>query len=613
MLGMTPDPLRLARQRVLQQQIARLERRFAIAQSASNRISWLRAGTAAAGIVLTYLAVTRVSPAAGAAVLFVAALVFGVVVWYHRGLERWSDAFSIAQELKTDLLARMSLDWESMRSPGPIDLAGKRAVALDLDLTGPRSLHHLLDTTISRRGSQLLIDWLIQPHPDLQAVHDRQAIVRELVPLARFRERFRLAFYRSLRERLEGAGLIEWLRVPVPAERLNWTMPVALAWTLLNLALLVLDLAAGWPPFWLISVVLYFAFYYANQGTFAAFFEALLRVNTELDKLGALLDYLERFSYRHADNLARLCAPFRAPRFSPSARLREVKLITTGIGLRSNLLLGIVLNLLLPWDFVLAVMANRARAGLRDELPAWVDIIHELDALIALGDFAFLNPEYSFPDINLGQSPILQARALGHPLIPIATQVRNDFEIASLGQVDIITGSNMAGKSTFLKTLGVNFCLAYAGAPVDAERFCAAPFRLYTCIRITDSIVDGFSYFYAEVKCLKGLLNELQTPSPLPLLYLIDEMFRGTNNRERLLGSRAYVQSLAGANGCGLISTHDLELATLSDQSPHVLNYHFQDSVADGRLVFDYTIRPGPSPTTNALRIMEMEGLPVDL
>jgi DNA mismatch repair ATPase MutS len=163
-----------------------------------------------------------------------------------------------------------------------------------------------------------------------------------------------------------------------------------------------------------------------------------------------------------------------------------------------------------------------------------------------------------------------------------------------------------------VRTLGVNLCLAYAGAPVDALRFESRPFRLYTCIRINDSLGDGFSYFYAEVRRLKGLLEALRDPAAsLPLLYLIDEIFRGTNNRERLIGSQAFVRALIGQPGVGLIATHDLELAALAQEHAQAKNVHFSDQVLEGRLAFDYKLRPGVSPTTNALRIMAMEGLPI--
>ena len=152
---------------------------------------------------------------------------------------------------------------------------------------------------------------------------------------------------------------------------------------------------------------------------------------------------------------------------------------------------------------------------------------------------------------------------------------------------------------------------ALVAAKVDAVALESLPFRLFTSMGIADSVTGGISYFYAEVRRLKALLTELQRPSPLPLFYFVDEILRGTNNRERRIGSRAYVRALAGSRGAGLIATHDLELAKLAEEMPQVRNLHFRDHLEGSRMVFDYVLRPGPSPTTNALRIMELEGLPV--
>jgi DNA mismatch repair ATPase MutS len=169
----------------------------------------------------------------------------------------------------------------------------------------------------------------------------------------------------------------------------------------------------------------------------------------------------------------------------------------------------------------------------------------------------------------------------------------------------------MSGKSSFLRTLGANLILTYAGAPVVAQSLDVSIFRLFTCIRVTDSLADGISYFYAEVRRLKALLEALESSSTLPMFFLIDEIFRGTNNRERLIGSRSYIRALVGKHGVGVISTHDLELVRLADEMPQVTNYHFEDRVADGQMAFDYVLRSGPSPTTNALKIMRQVGLPV--
>jgi DNA mismatch repair ATPase MutS len=274
--------------------------------------------------------------------------------------------------------------------------------------------------------------------------------------------------------------------------------------------------------------------------------------------------------------------------------------------------------LAVPWDVVWGYFLARRKAELAAALPQWLDIWHELEALSALATFAYLNPQYTWPvvhgqaDQNGGNGPIFAATALGHPLIHAEGKVHNDFTIRQMGQIVIITGSNMAGKSSFLRALGVNLVLAYAGSVVNATSLESGLFRLFTCIRVTDSIVDGFSYFYAEVRRLKALLDAFHQPNALPLFYLIDEIFRGTNNLERLLGSRAYIRALAGARGVGFIATHDLELAKLEGESPFIHNYHFREEVHDGRMVFDYILRPGPSPTTNALKIMRLEGLPVE-
>jgi DNA mismatch repair ATPase MutS len=200
---------------------------------------------------------------------------------------------------------------------------------------------------------------------------------------------------------------------------------------------------------------------------------------------------------------------------------------------------------------------------------------------------------------------------LGHPLLPPDQKVRNSFALQQTGEGVLITGSNMAGKSTFLKSLGLNQVLAQAGTVVDASRYQAPLLRVVCCIRVSDSINDGLSYFYAEVTRLKVLLQAIEAEHPLPVLFLVDEIFKGTNNRERLLGSRAYIQALTGKNALGGVSTHDLELVKLADSNPLLQNYHFREQIIDGQMVFDYTLRPGPCPTTNALRIMALAGLPV--
>ncbi|MBZ0296942.1 MAG: DNA mismatch repair protein MutS, partial [Anaerolineae bacterium] len=328
------------------------------------------------------------------------------------------------------------------------------------------------------------------------------------------------------------------------------------------------------------------------------------------DRLNAVFRYLETRRYPHSARLRDLCAPFTNRDHRPSTQLRYIGWLVSAASIRGNPILWFALNIFVPWDYTVAYLFQRRKAQVAVQLPRWLNTWFELEALCSLANFAYLNPDYHFP--TLAQEPLFSAKAVGHPLIPYERKVCNDFALADRGSVVIITGSNMAGKSSFLRTVGVNLALAYAGAPVNAASLETGPFRLFTCIKVSDSVTDGFSYFYAEVRRLKALLDALDQDHPYPLFFLIDEIFKGTNNRERLSGSFSYIRALVGRNCLGIVSTHDLELIHLADEIESVRNQHFREEVINGRMEFDYKLRSGPSPTTNALKIMQLEGLPVE-
>lgn len=597
--------------------IQRLERKLNHFVVINNRFSWARLIVFVAGGLVTWGAADLISSSAGWITFFSTAFLFAMIVILHRRLDRWINSFLIWKMIYMEKKARLDLDWEHIPLPGtPGELHSP--LAIDLDLSGARSLHHLLDITISRQGSRRLADWLSNDTPDPQAILARQPVVSELGNLPRFRNRLRLIFRQLSQEPLDGDKLLKWLQIPADDKKMARILPWGTLLALLNIILFLLYVKSLLPPYWVISTLAYAVVYLVSRDMIKEFLEAVLRLDGELGKFLPLLRFLEKYPYGNRKYLKEQCAPFWTGPGRPVQRLRQVQLVTALAGIRMNPALWLVLNLITPWDLWAAWLAARQRKRMARLLPAWLDAFHELEALISLGEFAALNPGYIFPTITPFEEkaqihPVFMAHNLGHPLIPSAQKVCNDLRIETPGELLIITGSNMSGKSTFIRTVGINLCLAYAGGPVNALGMRTIPFRLYTCIRINDSLVDGFSYFYAEVKRLKGLLDALKADQPgLPLLYLIDEIFRGTNNRERLNGSRAYVKALIGANGVGLLATHDLELATLAEDQPLAGNAHFRDEVSAGRLTFDYILRPGPTPSTNALKIMANEGLPVD-
>jgi hypothetical protein len=596
----------------LERHVQRLDQHIDGMQSINLRFSWLRLGVVIVGSLATWAAATYRDSTWGVAIFAISLLIFSVVALLQRRLEDWMGKFQIWREIKADQIARMRLDWEAIPTP-PLPVNRVRSsLEIDLDLTGNKSLHQLIDMAVSNEGSQRLANWLAQPKPNPKKITSRQRIVNELASRTRFRERNLLAFKRVSKGHLQGDRILAWLSEDYPAGRLKWGLPIAAFFTGVNLLLFILNSLGVIPPYWILSIPLYLIFHTTNVKSIEFFLGSVVRLDDELDKFKAVLKFLECYPYRNCENLAKLCEPFREPGNPPSVQLRKVKLVTAAVGLRSNPVLAILLNIFIPWDYFFALLAQRYRKALAQSLPVWLDTWYELEALISLASFSYLNPEYSFPEIKQGLKPVVQAQGLGHPLLPPEEKVCNDITTGENGEIAIITGSNMAGKSTFIKTIGINLCLAYAGGPVNASQMQSLPFRLHTCIRISDSISDGFSYFYAEVKCLKKLLEKLESDLEEPLLYLIDEIFRGTNNRERLIGSRAYIQELVEKNGTGFLATHDLELISLSQQSPKIRNYHFRDQVRAGKLVFEYKIHTGPSPTTNALKIMQLEGLPVN-
>jgi hypothetical protein len=606
-----------ARLRALNSQTVRLRNRLQRLDRTSTRYSWVRLTVFCVGppVIGVAVFVTEAWIAVLCAAIWL--LLFGFAVAVHRRIGRSIERHRLWLEIKTAHLARARLAWDEIPATFYHQPDAEHPFEADLDLTGKRSLHHLLDTAVSYEGSQRLRAWLTAPEPDPTLARQRQQVVRELAPLHLFRDRLALNAMEAAgaRRTWKANRLAEWLQTSESSGGMGRWLIVFGVMVILNAALLAADLLGGLPPWWQMTLAAYLGLWLLWSRRMEPAADQAVALAGALRQLRAVFSQLESFSYRDTPHLEALCKPYLHPAHRPSSYLSRITRVVAVMSLRENPMLRLILNTLLPWDAYLAYRLNRTRTDVAERAPGWMDTWFELEALSSLANLAYLNPGYSFPEILAGEEQErtgpFNAQGLGHPLIPDAEKVCSDFSVSELGQVTVITGSNMAGKSVFLKTVGVNLSLAYAGGPVNAQCLQTIPFRLYTSMGISDSVTDGISFFYAEVKRLKALLAELQRDHPLPLLYCIDEIFRGTNNRERLTGSRAYVRALTGKRGLGFIATHDLELANLARELSQVVNYHFRDSVEGGRMVFDYILRPGPCPTTNALRIMQLEGLPM--
>ncbi|HEU5226468.1 MAG TPA: hypothetical protein VFU49_01570 [Ktedonobacteraceae bacterium] len=631
------------RQCLLEQQVARLSSRIAILDRRSNRYSWVRVTIFFGGLALSIGGYFILGWWLCLGLAAITVIAFAIVAYYHHHIEDSLARHRTWMRIKLMHLARMKLDWHALPPAPSIEPTPEHPFELDLDLSGPRSVHQLLNTAVSQEGSRRLQEWLLTTTPDPASIARRQTLVRELQPMTLFRDKLLMKSLLAsgrVAEQLEGKRLLHWLDHQTPPSELLLPLLGAAALHILTIVFFLLNLFIVMPELWIFTIIAALILLFTTANKRGDIFENANYLHYGFATLSGVFSYLEKYPYGQHEQVKKLCEPFyKEPAYSPSSLLKRTARIASAATLKNNGLLWLIINAFVPWDHYSAYRLSCYKAQIAARLPLWLDTWFELEALSSLATFAYLNPAYVLPDITQSNDPAIEpgayfsGRALGHPLIPDEKRITNDFTLNELGQVVIITGSNMSGKSTFLRTLGVNLCLAFAGGPVCAEALQTTPFRIFSCIRVSDSVTDGYSYFYAEVRRLKALLVELGRADSFPLFFLIDEIFKGTNNRERLIGSQDYVQALVGRNCVGAISTHDLELVKLADtlQSsqptllpqlaslrlsekntlPKVQNYHFREEIIDGQMVFDYQLRPGPCPTTNALKIMRMEGLPV--
>jgi len=607
----------------LENRIARLKRRAERLERMSNRYWTARRVLFVCGVLLALLSCKYSGQIVGWSLAGFSVALFSAVAVFHRRVRDSITTNSLMLNIKQIQLARIHLDWERLplsdQSQDQSSLEATHPFEADLDITGERSLHRLLDSAVTREGSRRLKSWLLGVRPDALIIKKRQSLVHELKGSSLFRDKLQLHSMLASGDSKGKAGLwdssvlVEWLEHPVRKEPLLWTVRLLGLLSGLNLTLILVYAFGLGPPVWPIAFAAYIGAMIAKQSRIGTAWGEVQKLEKVLRRFRSVFQYMESRQYKSCPALAEICAPFIEKRKRPSTELKRVGRIASALGLRTNAILWLLVHAFLPWDFYFTYRLDLLKQDLAQLLPIWLDAWYELEAVNSLANFAYLNPNYVFPEIT--SAPMLfEASALGHPLIKPDVKVCNDFELNEHRRIAILTGSNMAGKSTFVRTVGINLCLSYAGAPVNADHLRVSLFRLFTCIKVNDSVQDGLSYFYAEVKRLKSLLSATEIEQELPVLFLIDEIFRGTNNRERHIGSRAFIRALASrSTAVGIIATHDLELVKLSDEIPGIANFHLREEVRAGRMDFDYLLRTGPCTTTNALQIMRIEGLPTEV
>ncbi len=533
---------------------------------------------------------------------------FAGTVIYHQRVRRAQTSAERAVQFYRKGIARIEDRWSGTGRPGTQFDDSHHVYAADLDLFGKGSLFELLSTARTRMGEDTLARWLLSPAAPA-AIRDRHACIADLRNRLDLREEF--AVHGSESDiGVQPAALSGWAESPNELTR-PWIRPVASALTVLAIATATVWSVWGIASPFLLVLLVEIGVWYALKRPVESVLSATENAFEDLQLFAALLTRLEREHFE-APALQQLLSRLRshsAPASETIARLATTVNIAES---RRNPILSI-LNVPLMFSVHAALATERWRREHGKVVRSWIDVLGEYEALASLATYSYEHPDDPFPEI-VDEAASFEAHGLGHPLIPAAQCVRNDVSLTEKTRVLLVSGSNMSGKSTLLRTVGINTALAMAGAPVRAHRLKLTPLQVGASIRINDSLHEGSSRFYAEITRLRQLFDlqaSVAARGPA-LLFLLDELLMGTNSRDRRIGAEGIVRALIERGAIGLISTHDLALTEIAGVHEGALrNVHFQDELVGGRMTFDFRLREGVVAKSNGIELMRSIGLEV--
>ncbi len=585
-------------------------------QQKFGSVSWLRLAVFLAGIGgawLAYRSTENAGLATGVALFFLI-LFFAMMQWHNRiGYRR--DQFRFLSQINHEEILRLQGKFKP-ENTGQHYQNPQHPYTGDLDIFGLHSLFVLLNRTQTAIGSDFLAGWL-QNQAAKKEILERQAAVSELGGNLEWRQQFQATGRHAAPQTPKGER-----PPPTPSERGGFFAPPSGAGGAFGRLLV---LASRVLPF-----VMLLAIFLSNATESVTYHVPLVLGFLNLGLVGLAGKHIKRLTDQayemakslrqyadllvgmenhpfQSEKLVRLKAALLADNQKASAKIERLAGISGNLLSAGNAFFGPLANALMLWSLFWAIRLERWHAANQHDLPRWLDALAEMETLNSLAGFRHANPEYAFHKLT-ENSIFLEGQTLGHPLIIAGKRVVNDFSLAGSGKTMIVTGSNMSGKSTFLRTVGINAVLAMAGAPVCATAMQLSVFQVFTSMRTQDSLEESVSSFYAELQRLKQLLELL--PSGEPVFYLLDEILKGTNSQDRHEGAKALIRQLHRHHASGLISTHDLALGEMAAELPDTVeNFSFNSEVIDDRLFFDYKLQPGPCRSFNASKLMQQIGI----
>jgi hypothetical protein len=527
-----------------------------------------------------------------------------LAVWHDRVL-RSLDRAARAVTFYEHGIARLEDRWHDIGENGSRFLNEDHLYTPDLDIFGPASLFQLISRARTHLGEERLAQWLSAP-ADVPTIRQRQATIVELREALDFREALATAG-RGSRD-VDTIALSTWASSPAAPESL-WLRAAAVVLAVGIIGGVVLWVRGGALTPLLVAILLKMVLTRPSRARVARVVRGVERPLRQLDILADTFRLIEE-STLSSPRAAEIRAEMLSHGVVPSEAIRRLKRFADMLDWRRNAVFAPI-AVAVSWPLHLASAIENWRRRFGPHVNAWLAAVAEYEALSSLAAYAYEHPDDPFPTfVDDGDIGRFEGVSLGHPLVPAARMVRNDVHLTPQTRLLIISGSNMSGKSTLLRTVGINVVLAMAGAPVRAKSVTMTPLAVGATLLVHDSLQAGKSRFFAEISRIRRVAD-LAGRQP-PALFLLDELFQGTNSHDRTIGAEALLLTLIDRGAIGLTTTHDLALTAIADQSRgRALNVHFDDEFRDGELIFDYRMKPGPVTHSNALALMKAVGLPV--
>lgn len=545
-----------------------------------------------------------------AAAIIAALVLFIYLVIQHDKLIKNREYAALLSKINGDSIKRCNGEWNQFPDDGMEFIDENHPYSNDLDIFGEASLFQWINTAKTYLGRQILRDLLTMHPADTPDIVERQKAIEELAGKLCWRQRYMAEGLMITNQMDSPEDLIEWVNEETQFFGRLWVSILIRLLPAVTLLLLLTALTTRYIPYYVPAIALVFQFILLiiKGKERKRIFKLAKKYKDDISIYYNMIKRFEKQPFR-TDYLNEIKKSMRNNESKTAYRqVDKLFKIIDSLDNRNNAFY-FVFNLLTLWDYQNLIALEEWKEKSGPFLRRWLEAIGKVEALSSLSIIRYDYPNWTMPEIIASRKYVFETKDIGHPLLS-GQRVYNHLQISAPIHTLLITGSNMSGKSTLLRAAGINLVLAYAGAPVCAGFFRASPMHIHTCMRVSDNLGKSIFSFYAEILRIKTIVQEAMQGKTV--FFLLDEIFKGTNSKDRHLGAKVLIQKLCTTKSIGMVSTHDLELCDLEEKNEAVRNYHFREYYKDSKIYFDYKLRPGASTTRNAIYLMKLAGIDVE-